>query len=265
MTNVLILTTTRATARPFEYLEALLADIDEEQLPDDIRKFIVLDGTPAELEQLRAVVAELHTEGRPWEIVLYEKSHDAYLGGNKPAYWHVLELALTLGDDALVLEDDLESCNNATTRAVLFPVPSDVDIVQFYSGFSIMHPKTDAGLWRSPAKFAGTQSVKYPLRTLERLVEWKKASEFLKYTGSDQAIGLARSRLGLRLAHHVPDVYQHAGARSAVDAGTVLEAGITDGETLARLEHSLIGRTSVTWPGRSFDAMRLFACHELYK
>jgi hypothetical protein len=266
MTNVFVLTTARPTDRPFDYLEQLLFDIDAEELPDECQKVILVDGTPDELEELRELVRDLHREGRKWECILFEKPAGATLGGNKLAYWRLLELALERGEDALLLEDDLVSCANATTRAILFPIPSDVDIVQVYSGFSIKHPHTEAGLWRSPALFAGCQAVKYPLRTLRKLVAWARLDEWNKYTASDQAIGLARSRLGLRLAHHVPDLYQHAGFESAVDAGMVIEGGITDELSVAAMKDSVTDRrSSATWPGRTFDAMRLFARHEAFK
>jgi hypothetical protein len=71
----------------------------------------------------------------------------------------------------------------------------------------------------------------------------------LQFTQSDRALALWLFAEGQRFGVHVPELVQHVGDVSAVE----------DVTTMAKW------RTSKTWPGRDFDAMRLYARDELYR
>lgn len=254
------MTSPRGTAKPFELLERTVAAVDAEDL-EDVRKTIVFDG---DAEAFLAA-SDLIGTGADWAWCRFEKDPTTWIGGNKATYFHILGLAARLELDALIVEDDLIPSRNAYTRALLFPVPSDVAFVQFFSGFTLRNKDMEPGLWRTPATVQGTQAIKFPLRTLRALTDWQKNDpEFLKYRGSDDALELARRRLALRPACHCPDIFEHDGLVSAVSEGMMLEGGITDVPDEARALH-LSNRQSKTWPGPTFDAIRLFARHDLFK
>lgn len=263
MTNLFILTSRRPEPSPWALLMNTLQQLEDEELSSETFKCIVVDGNEQDFAQVRELVDDFC--GIAW-VELFTKPATAKLGGNKLAYFALLELAAKLERDALVLEDDLENSSNAIERALMFPVPADVDLVQFFSGWTLTDARMHFGLWRTPAPFAGCQAVKFPLRTLERLLAWARVSaEFQKYNASDQAVSIAQRRLGLRVGNHCPDIFQHEGKQSAVDAGIMEEGNIVDEDSIELAKDSLRGRRSVTWRGKNFNCMRLFAGHELYR
>jgi hypothetical protein len=263
VTNLFIMTSRRPGPEPFGLLLHTLEQLEEEKLPADTLKCVVVDGNEDDFATVRELVDDF---GQVATVELFTKPAAAKLGGNKLVYWAILGLAAKLERDALILEDDLENSARALERALMFPVPEDVDLVQFFSGWTLTDERMSFGLWRTPAPFAGCQAVKYPLRTLERLVGWSRISvEFQNFTASDQAVSVAQRRLGLRVANHCPDLFEHDGKQSAVDAGIMEEGNIVDDDSIERAKNSLRGRRSHTWRGKNFDCMRLFAGHELFR
>lgn len=269
--SIFVLTSPRATAEPFSYLHHTLKQIHGEGLA----AHVVVDG----LEQLafEDFASDLADLG-DFTSYRFERPAGSFKGGNKLPYFHLLELALEAGGDVVALEDDLELCENAMLRMITFPVPKDVAWVQFFSAWTFRDEKIAGiasserapwrphpGLWRVPSPLQGCQAIKYPHRTLEQLVDWKRRDpEWGKYNESDVALGLAQERLSLRNACHSPDLVQHVGDSSVVSHGMMDEAGV-EGADRAAADDSLVGRRSVTYPGRSFDAMRLFARHGVYR
>jgi hypothetical protein len=238
VTAVLILTSPRDTPDPWEYLERTRDQVDIEGI--DARRAVVCDG-------------KFSGMNRPgWWVFEYEKPKLAIPGGNKLAYWHLLEQAWEVcqhGDDAIVLEDDIELAKNALRRMAGFHVPRDLAWVQFFSP-QVTHERMTPGLWRPPrGTSAFCQAIKFPSRTLERLIPWQCEPEFLKFSASDDALKLAAIRLGLNYGVHVPDLVQHAGALSLTGAPGL----------------EVAGRLSRCWPGPDFDALSLYARDELYR
>ena len=269
---IFVLTSPRATAKPFEYFLRLVDQVEHEN--PACERHAVVDAEQLVFEDL---AGEL--EGKPWTLHRFERPAGAFKGGNKLPYWHLLELALETAGDVIALEDDLELCTNALTRMLTFPVPNDVAWVQFFSAWTFRDERTrsgealrtwkaHAGLWRPPSLLQGCQAIKFPHRTLEQLVAWRHRDEHWQlYNESDVSLGLAQQRLGMRGSCHQPDLVQHVGDSSAVAHGVLDEAGITDAAAAERgyADGSLGGRRSETYPGKSFDAMRLYARNDFYR
>ncbi len=260
--GVFVLTSPRKTEDPWQYIKALTKHVATEDFPGP--KWIVVDGTPEQAAELAGVVTGA------WAIERFARPEGMWLGGNKWPYWKLLELALDqVGADgeASVLEDDIEFCLNALTRMSLFPIPPDVDLAQFFSAwvFGVGLAEPTPGLWRTPTPLAGCQAIKFPARTLKKLVAWGKVPEWQKYNESDVALGLAIQRLSMRIGTHMPDIVQHVGDVSVVAHGMLSEAGVTDELTRAVADRSLGGRISINFPGKHFDAMKLFSRHDLYR
>jgi len=263
VTGVYVMTSPRPGEDRWLYFRPLVAAIAREEWSGPL--YVLVDGS----EEDAAELAEL---APGWMVHRHERRPGTWLGGNKWPYWRLLELArettAALGD-AVLLEDDLELCRNAIGRMALFPIPSDVDAVHFYNGFYFSGPRAHPGLWRTPAAAMGCQAIKYPRRTLERLVDWKTKEEWQKHNESDVALGLAQARLGLRFACHMPDIVQHVGAVSLVSHGMFSEAGVplegAGADARRDADRTLGGRVSVNYPGKRFDAMSLFSAHDLFK
>lgn len=261
--SLFVLTAPRKTDDRWEYVRALAKHVDTETIRDPF--FCVVDGTADDRAELRQIL------GAAWVIERYKRPEGSWLGGNKWPYWRLLEFAResTTGD-ALLLEDDLWFCRSAIERMLLFPTPHDLDAVQFFSAwlFGVPAPKPYPGLWRSPASapVQGCQAIKFSRRTVERLCDWARDDpEWQKYSESDVSLGLAQHRLGLRFGHHLPDLVQHAGEVSQVSHGNHERAQTSDPEIIKFANRSLVGRVSANWPGRSFDAMRLFSRPDAYR
>lgn len=271
---IFVLTSPRATTDPFAYLRAMVDQINHEGV--SCEKHVVVDS----VEQL--AFEDLVAEDRfaSWTLHRHERAANAFKGGNKLPYWHLLELALETGaGDVVALEDDLELCTNACTRMLSFPVPADVAWTQFFSAWTFRDErvagidplrtwKAHPGLWRPPSMLQGCQAIKFPRRTLKELVAWRRYDEHWQmYNESDVSLGLAQQRLGMRGSCHQPDLVQHIGDSSLVAHGMLDEAGITDAAALERgyADASLGGRRSATYPGKGFDAMRLYARNDFYR
>jgi hypothetical protein len=254
-----VLTSPRKTGDdPWHYVRGVFAAAESERTPNP--RWLVCDGTAEDVQQLSAIA------GRSWTVVRYDRPEGQWLGGNKWPYWRLIELAAELtgpGDEALLLEDDLEFAPNALLRMLSLPVPADCHVVSFFNGFLFRQPKLHPGLWRTPAPVQGCQALKYSRAALELLVRWKASDfEWQKFNESDIALGLAQERLRMRFACHLPDVVQHVGNVSAVSHGMMIEAGITE---VSAADRSLAERTSINYVGPHFDCMRLFAFHDLYR
>jgi hypothetical protein len=259
--GIYVLTSPRKTGDdPWRYVRAVIDAARAEDLENP--KHILVDGTADEA----ATVSEL---AKGWIVHQYQRPDGQWLGGNKWPYWRLLEIAFdatAVGDEALILEDDLEFPVNALQRMLLLRIPRDVSVVQFFSGFLFRQPETQPGLWRSPAPVQGCQALKYSRSTLQILKAWKNHPEWQKFNESDTALGVAQQRLGLRFANHLPDVVQHIGSVSAVSYGTMKQAGIADDSTdLEICDRSLGGRVSVNYVGKNFDCLRLFARHDVFQ
>jgi len=258
VTGVYVMTSPRPGDDRWLYFRPLVEAIKREDPPNPL--YVVVDGT----EEDAAELAEL---APGWMVHRHQREPGNWLGGNKWPYWKILELARdTSGPfgDAVILEDDVELCRNAVARMTLLPVPRDLDGIHFFNGFYFRGERVHPGLWRTPAAVMGCQAIKFTRRCLERLVDWRTKPEWQKFNESDNAIGLAQARLGLKFGCHMPDIVQHVGAVSVVSHGMFAEAGVPeDGRRDA--DRTLGGRVSVNYPGARFDAMSLFSAHELYK
>jgi hypothetical protein len=261
LTGVFVLTSPRKTGDDrWRYVRAVFAAAENEKISNP--RWLVVDGTADDAAELSAIA------GPTWGVVRYERPDGQWLGGNKWPYWRLLELAHELtppGDEALLLEDDLEFAPNALLRMLTLQVPRDVNAISFFAGFLFKQPQMPPGLWRTPAPAPGCQAIKFSRTTLELLTRWKTVDdEWQKYNESDVALQLAHERLRLRFASHLPDVVQHVGNVSAVAHGMMGEAGIDGALELAAADRSLVERTSVNYVGPHFDCLRLFARHDRY-
>lgn len=259
MTGVFVLTSPRRMEDPWHYARGVIAAAAEERTLNPL--WFVVDGTQDDVQQLLAIAPG-------WGVVRYERPEGQWLGGNKWPYWRLLQLAYEVtpaGDDALLLEDDLEFAPNALLRMLSLPVPRDVNAILFFNGFLFRQKQTHPGLWRTPAPVQGCQAIKFTRPTLELLTRWAANDyEWQKYNESDVALGVVQQRLRMRFASHLPDVVQHIGNVSAVQHGMIEQAQITDGETLSAADVSLRDRTSLNYVGPHFDCLRLFNAHDLY-
>ncbi len=260
MTGVFVLTSPRKMDDPWHYVRAVIAAAETEHIPHP--KWIVVDGTPDEAEQLVSIA------GPSWGVVRYERPPGQWIGGNKWPYWRLIELAHELtptGDQALLLEDDLEFAPNSLLRMLTLQVPRDCNAILYFNGFLFRQKQTHPGLWRTPAPVQGCQAIAFSRTTLELLVRWARDDdEWQKFNESDVALGLVQERLRLRFASHLPDLVQHVGNVSAVQHGMLDEAKIDDAEVVSLADQSLRNRTSLNYVGPHFDCMRLFARHDLY-
>ncbi len=265
MTDLFVLTSPRKTGDdPWRYVRAVIKQVEEEKIGNENHQHLVVDGSLGDELALRSIA------GPTWYVYRYDRPEGQWLGGNKWPYWYLLQIAASFahrdGDAAVVLEDDLEFAPNSLRRMLLFPIPNDVNVVQFFSAFLFRQKKMPIGLWRTPAPVAGCQALKFSAATLQVLCRWKSEdAEWQKYNESDVALGLAQQRLGIRFAHHLPDVIQHIGDISAVNHGMLLEAGIKSGDELYAADRTLAERTSMNYVGPHFDCMRLFGRDELYR
>jgi hypothetical protein len=242
--NLIVLTCPRQSApEAWPYIGNTLAQIDAEDVAG-VRKSIVVDRGDVDL------VGEgwaCKAPGLGWAI---EPFTDDHLVGNKWAYWRCLELAAAAGGDLILLEDDLSFCRNAVRRMMLFPVPSDLGLVSFFSPRILETASAIPGLWRPPRFTYFTQAIKFSESCLLRLVAWKNDRRWQQYTASDNALMVALTNLGIRYGVHCPDLVQHTGDIS---------------ECTPLCDQVSEQRVSKMWPGPGFDALSLFAHDELYR
>jgi hypothetical protein len=238
MTSLIVLTCPREGEKPFPYLQELAKQIDAEGITFEV----VIDAS--ESDQPVETIVPATTGIRKF------KRGDGALKGNKLPYWTCIALAHSFGGDAIILEDDVELCGNAIRRMMTLPVPEDLALLQFFNPDLMPTEKTFPGLWRPPAvDLQFTQAIKFPQRTIEKLIVWREDPRFLQFTQSDRSLALALHALGLRFGVHAPELVQHVGEISAV-------------EEVRQLAN---WKSSKTWPGRGFDAMRLYGRDELYR
>jgi hypothetical protein len=243
--TLIVLTCPRDDDEPFAYLAALSRQLEAE----DVTFEVLVDISDVELER-RAALSPRNLLPATTGLRHFERAPTVAgaLKGNKLAYWGAVELGHHFGGDVVILEDDIALCGNAARRMLTFPVPPDLALVQFFSPDFLPAARSFPGLWRPPAAdFTFTQAVKFPRRTIEKLVAWKDDPRFLQFASSDQAVALWLRTSGLRFGVHAPELVQHVGEISAIQ------------------EQSLSWRIAKTWPGFDFDAMRLYARDELYR
>jgi hypothetical protein len=226
----------------FDYLEQLL-DRWEENLPPPT---VVCDVSQRSAEE--QVADETFLRSLVPMVVPYRRP-EGTLGGNKLAYWHCLELAAAAGADALILEDDVEPCTNALRRMSIFEIPRDLGFVTFFAPVVFQGGKQYPGLWRTPTPLHGTQAIKFSRATLRALVDWGSTPESLAHSASDMAIANATIRLGIKHGAHCPELVQHTGDLSSVSPSLKLADRF---------------RTSLTFPGRKFDALSLYAVNKAF-
>ncbi len=242
MIPVVVLTCPRDGAH--EYLHQTIGFLEREAEDVDFARQLVSDETDD--------AVALSVPG--WTVTQFMRPAGT-LKGNKLAYWRALEVALdvateTGSGEALVFEDDIALCNGALRRMATFPIPRDCDFLMFYAPAVLQGAHSFPGLWRTPTPVMGTQAIKFTRRTLARLLEWKDALDFQKFTASDQALELARILLGMKYAAHCPELVQHVGEKSIDSPGWNLD--------------SHRWRRALTFSPK-LDAMALYARDDLYR
>jgi hypothetical protein len=231
---IFILTSARATERPFEYLADTVRGIDAEEL--HAPRTIVCDGPYTG-----------PTFGG-WTVEEFIKPAGS-IKGNKLAYWRLLELGAASGLDVVALEDDLRFCTNAVRRMATFPVPADLTWVQFFSPMVIRNADTWPGLWRPPPfSHLFLQAVKFSRAGVLDVLRWRDDPEFTCYAESDQALNLCAMRGGLRYGVHAPDLVDHVGGVSLASGADTLNKW----RTSSQFSHKL-------------DALTLYARDDLYR
>jgi hypothetical protein len=225
---------------PFRYLDATIAQLEEQRAGVDVEGHVVCDVTRDERVPTLPEGWELHKFARP----------AGTFQGNKLAYWFALRLAMINGSDAgLVFEDDVDLAANALRRMVSFPIPRDLSFVMFYSPAVFQNPRVFPGLWRTPTPVIGTQAIKFKRDALRKLDEFSRLDVFNSFTASDEMLEGARAMLGMKYGAHCPEIVQHVGDESAVDLGADLSHRWRRAHTFAK----------------QLDAMALYARDELFR
>jgi hypothetical protein len=170
--------------RPVNYAAATLAALREQSAPP----VVFADGD-----------ADV-----PADVQLPKRGHTAGI-------WATFREAVVRGEDLLFLEDDIELSRGAAPYMHDFSVPDDLAFVQFMS--LVPAPTAHACLLRMPldAMTSMFQAVKWPLRTLRRLVDHQPSNPVL------WPHELARLLPGERIGVHVPHLVRHVGAVSAIE------------------------------------------------
>lgn len=181
---------------------------------------------------------------------------DAALDGQVANYWRALRVARDLCEryrleQILVLEDDVELCTGALEYIEAFPVPPDLAFLEWFDG---AHPAavpftavfTGLPPWGLvPGLLVKLQAVTWPLRTIRALFEaWPlPPAWWTPKHGGDDLLTCIAGDLGWDWRVHLPNLVQHVGAVSLVDAKRTLTGK----------------RISKNYPGADFDARTLWA------
>lgn len=172
----------------------------------------------------------------PWLMFNFAKPR----GGkneNRWAMWKAFELAAEIGEDLVLLEDDIRMCANGARYLERFPVPGGVGFVSFFAPFGERMPY---GLWRGSLRaFSYAQCLKFSSRRVAALARGYHEMAGGPHGGADIALRAFGERRGWTYSLHIPSIVQHVGDVSAVD------------------ERRLGDRTSPTFPGVDFRAMGL--------
>ena len=221
-----------------DYLGGTVEDVDSSAT--EKRKVIVADAPSFDLPP--------GWEGRGWSASLVTKPAAARPRENKWAFWHALELALVVGEDLLFFEDDVRASPRAVLYAETLPVPADCAVVSLYA------PWGDAthmpGIWRMHASnFSFCQALKIPARTVRALVDARAEMEASPQGGSDEMVREIGERRDWLVGFHLPGLFQHVGAESAV---------------MGAREALGTGRSSRAWAA-DIDAFRFRSGRDYYR
>ena len=202
---IVVLTCQREGA---SYVEETLNQIDA-SAPAGVTKIILSDGPPPP-----------EADRRPgWENVVSPRP--IRQPQNKWSAWKAFELAFEAKEDLCFFEDDLLLAKNAAARICEFKVPDDLTFVTFFSPW--LTKSQPLGLWRiHGASYIMAQSLKFPLRTCERLLGMRQSDEWLEASGAEGFDGAVRwycMKHHLLYGIHNPSLVQHVGAVSAVGNG----------------------------------------------
>jgi hypothetical protein len=154
-----------------------------------------------------------------WEIVC--RPRPVIPPQNKWTAWEAFRLAAEAEEDLVFFEDDLEFCKNAPAFIESFPIPDDVGFTVFFSPW--LTREQPLGLWRiHPHAYIMAQAMKFPLRTVKKLHEARRApiwDEARCFGGFDEILRHIVISMGLRLGIFNPGLVQHVGAVSLVGNG----------------------------------------------
>jgi len=156
-----------------------------------------------------------------WTVVRSDRPTKA--PQNKWTAWSAFDLAAKAKEDLCFFEDDLEFSTGAPAFIEEFEVPSDVDVVTFFSPW--ITKEMPVGLWRiNFHAYVMAQAMKFPLRTvleLQRAREEQIWKEGILIGGFDEILHFVGIRKNWRLGILNPGIVQHIGDVSAVGNGTL--------------------------------------------
>jgi hypothetical protein len=157
---------------------------------------------------------------------------------NTFAFW---DLLADVQGDLLFLEDDVEASPGALTYAARMGCPDGVAFVSWFDPICRRSSRLPRARYFDAGEVVGCPARTFPSATVRDLVAFRGGPAWEPGTGSDVNVAAA---LGGRIAAvHVPSLFQHIGAESAVSPGAAL-----DGD-----------RTSESWLGPLYDVARGFA------
>lgn len=175
----------------------------------------------------------------PWELVTFRKpAQSSNRPENRWAMWKCFELAAHTGEDLVVLEDDLQLCENTALVMERLPVPADCAFVTFFA----CHGKNlNKGIHRQRMhSFCFAQALKFPARTVDEMHgAFAEMAGDPRWIGSDDSLRVMGCKRRWLYGTHYPNLVQHVGDVSAVG------------------NHVQGSRRSETFPGLDFNARSL--------
>ncbi len=184
--------------RPENYLLHTLQSIDQSATT---RRIVVSDS----LEWAPVI-------NKPWELLQFQRPQTEK-PDNRWAFWRCMDMAVSVGEDAIICEDDIELCRNGARAAELLTVPTDVAWISLFDPW--FDTNVPHALWRAPAGVSScAQMLKLPNRTCRFLRTMFLQSD--ARVGSDDALMLFGRLFGMLHAVHVPSLAQHIGTISSV-------------------------------------------------
>lgn len=214
--------------RGAQYLDKTIEQIDVNGGRDWPHKFIVSDGT-------------INTRSK-WPVMAYQGP-----SGCQKSFFRIIDaFAKCPGHEYVTYEDDVDSCQNATSRILTSKVPVDCAYVSFCDVKEYIKIGHNPGLYRVPANglqnngFWGNQCVLLPPRTITYLANAGNPAKFWPKSNGDVALGrMIASSPWPRYGLHVPSLVKHIG------------------EISTWTDKGLLGRQTPNFPGIDFDAQSL--------
>jgi hypothetical protein len=186
----------------------------------------------------------LISDGPPTLLTTWPTSSTRQREGQKRTYWRALAVGLQEArrqrtDRILILEDDVELCQNALPYMERVHLPEPLSFVTWFDGHMV-RPGARPGIYPVQARsFFCLQGVTWRPATAEALLHAPAASAWTERHSGD--ILIAKILAGRYYGVHVPNLVEHLGAASICNPTERL-AGV---------------RVANNYRGPKFDAMTL--------